>query len=124
MTTPRKLQLAQKIAEAVKSQCPTTVSELQSFLSLCNVFCRLVPCFKRLAFPLKEKLRKGELLQLELDTNKRKAVEALKDKLIAPTIVALPRLNGKFTIITDACDIQVGCVLLQEQEYKVLKPVG
>lgn len=41
-----------------------------------------------------------------------------------PPVLALPRLNGKFTINTDTCDTQVGCVLLQEKEDKVLKPIS
>lgn len=51
-------------------------------------------------------------------------MDALKIKFTMPPVLALPRLDGYYTIDTDACDAQVGRVQLQKQESKVLKPVG
>lgn len=66
----------------------------------------------------------GKPLRFKLDDKERKAVDVLKDKLIFPPILDLPRLNSKYTINTNACDTQMGRVLLQEQEEKLLKPTG
>lgn len=60
---------------------------------------------------------------IELNDEKRKAEDMLKNKLITPLVPALPRLNGKHTIDTDACDSRVRCILLQigTQGSKVLR---
>lgn len=62
------------------------------------------------------------LLQIGLNEVGKKAVGVLKDKLVAPPVLALPQLAGQYTIDTDACDTQIGCVILQEQEDKVSNP--
>lgn len=62
------------------------------------------------------KLKKGEPLRFKLEDTERKTVEAMKEKLTTPPVLALPQLNGQYTIDTDACDTQVGCELLQEHE--------
>lgn len=68
----------------------TSVSELRSFLGLCNVYKWFVPNFAPLAAPLKMKLKKGEPLQFWMDATEREAVDTLKEKLISPTALALP----------------------------------
>lgn len=41
-----------------------------------------------------------------------------KQKLRSPPILTLPKNSGQYTLPTDACDRQIGCVLLQiEQRY-------
>lgn len=50
------------------------------FLGLCNVYISFVSSFERLAASLNRKLKKGELLQFQLEKSERQAVEALKEK--------------------------------------------
>lgn len=50
-----------------------------------------------------------------LNETERKAFEELNNQLISPPVMALPKPKGKYTIDTDACDEQVGYVLLQTQ---------
>lgn len=45
-------------------------------------------------------------------------MDLLRDKLITPPVVTLPRLAGQCTTETDACDTKVGYVSLQEQKAK------
>ena len=58
------------------------------------------------------------------------AFESLKDKLVNPPILTLPKANfpkanRPLILDTDACDHQLGCVLLQQQEYsKTWLPLG
>lgn len=40
---------------------------------------------------------------------------ALHEKLISTPVLALPYTGGHNTLDTDACNVQVGCVQLQEQ---------
>lgn len=45
-----------------------------------------------------------------------------QDKLILLHVVLLPYAEGQMTLNTNACDVQVGIVLLQEQPAKARKP--
>ena len=123
---PGTLEIAPKATEAIKNlKPPKNVTELRSFLGLCNVFRRFVPNFSRIAAPLNKKLKKGEPQHFDhLTDEELSAMKDLQDKLITPPVLALPRPNGRITIDTDACAYQVGCVLLQEQEDQTVKPIG
>ena len=69
---------------------------------------------------------KGEPVQWSsLTEEEMKAFETLKAALISPQVLALPRAGFKYTLDTDACDVQIGCILLQDQpDSKTPKPVG
>lgn len=62
--------------------------------------------------------------KLVLDKQERQAVDKLKKRLINPLVLAVPRVNGHYTVDTDAANTQVKFMLLQEQEDKVQKPIG
>lgn len=47
-----------------------------------------------------------------------------KKKLISSPIPALFYAGGHFTLDTNACDVEVGCMPLQKQPDKTKKPVG
>ena len=47
----------------------------------------------------------------------------LRDVLVHPPVLALPRRDAPYTIDVDACDTQMGCTLLQEQPHSELKPM-
>lgn len=44
------------------------------------------------------------------------ALDGRKEKLISPLVLSLPGYNGQYTLDVDACNKQIGCVLLQEQK--------
>lgn len=78
------------------------MSKLGSFIGQCNVCCKFVPNFARLASPLNKKKKKGERQGFNLDDTECKAVNVLKKKLINQRVLTLPRLNDQYTIDTDA----------------------
>ena len=54
-----------------------------------------------------------------------KVFETLKDRLVNPPILTLPKENRPLILDTDACDHQLGCVLLEQQEdSKTWLPLG
>lgn len=53
-----------------------------------------------------------------------KALDVLKEKFISPPGLTLPKIKEQFTLFTDACDRQVGCVLLQKQKDSKDRLVG
>lgn len=88
------------------------------------MFCRLVANFTRIGFSLNKKLERGEHLRFELDNEKRKDVNIFKDKLGIPHSTALPHLHGKYIFDKDACETQMECDLLQNQEETCLNTIG
>ena len=123
---PGKLEVASKTVDAIRqARPPTDQTQLRSFLGMCNVYRRFVENFARIAAPLNKKLRKGEPFEFgHLNDAEHSAFLTLKDKLVNPPILALPRHNYHYTLDTDACEDQVGCVLLQEQPNGDKLPIG
>ena len=53
------------------------------------------------------------------------AFTTFKSQLINPRVLAIPKADRRYTLDTDACDYQVSCVLLQEQDEETNpKPIG
>jgi hypothetical protein len=123
---PGKLAVAEKNTLSLRTvQPPSTQSELRSFLGLCNVYRRFVPGFAKIASPLNALLRKGESPQLgPFNKDQLEAFMTLKERLINPPILSLPRSQGQYTLDTDASQDQIGCCLFEEQGEKKLKPIG
>jgi hypothetical protein len=120
------LSVSGKNTRALKTaKPPTTQTELRSFLGLCNVYRRFVPGFAKVAAPLNALLRKGESPQLgELTATQLQAFESLRDRLLSPPILALPKAEGQFILDTDASAEQIGCCLLQGQADGEKLPIG
>jgi RNase H-like domain found in reverse transcriptase len=70
-------------------------------------------------------LRKGESPQLgELTEIQRSSFETLRDCLLNPPILALPKAEGQFTLDTDASSDQICCCLFQEHQDSEKHPLG
>jgi RNase H-like domain found in reverse transcriptase len=94
-------------------------------LGLCNVYRRFVKGFAKIAAPLNILLRKGETPQLSpLSPEQVFAFDTLRASLLQPPILALPSIEGTFTLDTDASDHQLGCCLLQKQPDGTQNPIG
>lgn len=92
------------------------VTESPVLFSLCNVYRLLVSNFSQIA-PITKRLQKNQLYPFnDLTSEELDAQMTLKEKLISPPVLSLPRHEGRFIIYIDACDKRVGCVLLQEPE--------
>ena len=81
--------------------------------------------FAKIAAPLNSLLRKGESSRLNtLNEDQLRAFEALRQCLLTPPILALPKADGQFTLDTDASSDQIGCCLFQAQSDGKLHPLG
>lgn len=121
-----KLAVAEKNTDDLK-QCryPEKQTQLRSFLGMCNVYRRFVPNFARVAAPLNALLCKGNPPQLPTSTaEQEKAFNLLKDALVYPPILRLPRPDREYSVDTDACKDQIGCALMQTSEDGKRHPVG
>ena len=123
---PGNLEVAMKNCESIKqAKGPANQTELRSLLGMCNVHLRLVPNFACAAAPLNRKLTKGEPYASETLTDKEyEALQNLKDKIVRPPILALPRHGYPYALDTDGCEYQVGCTLLQQQPNADKTPIG
>lgn len=125
MITPVRLLNATKTAAAVRSLCcPTTTSKLRFFLGLRNIYYQFVPNISRVAAPLNKRLKKCEPTQFKINDKERRTLSNLKQNLILPSILALPRADGQFVTTSDVCDKQMFCDLQPEQEDGKFRMVG
>ncbi|CDF38384.1 unnamed protein product [Chondrus crispus] len=86
----------------------------KGFLGLCNVYRRFVPHYAKIAHPLNQLLKKGQPVDLEgFDEPCEKAFHKLKDAILAPPLLALPKKNLPYSVYTDASDYQIGAALFQ-----------
>lgn len=72
--------------------------------------------------PLIEKLKKEEQFNFgQLDPAAFKAFEKLKEFVASPPMLEFPQIGWVYTLFRDACDAQVGCVLMligdEEKEF-------
>lgn len=91
---------------------PSDVKELRSFLGLSGYYRKFVKHYAILARPLHDLLKKGTIFiwtQAHSDS-----FHAIKNALVAAPVLALPDFDKTFQLQTDASDLGVGAVLLQD----------
>lgn len=120
-----RIELAERTMDAItKLKNPTTQMEPNFFLGLCNAFSRFLPSFVRLTAPLDKTLRKYQPQTFGPFDEKEKPNDAsLARVLISPSVLALLKSTGQYTLDTDAGDKQIGCVLFQAKDYGGSHPV-
>ncbi|KAJ8050799.1 hypothetical protein HOLleu_04137 [Holothuria leucospilota] len=103
--------------EAIKqAKRPLTKTQLRSFLGLAGYYRRFIPNFAAVACPLTDCTKKGKPNKIVWEDSQEKAFRALKYKLTTQPILHLPNLQKEFILRSDASEIGVGAVLLQEDE--------
>jgi len=123
---PRQLHVHNKNVDALKhAKFPTTKTQLKSFLSMRNVYRRFVKDFAKRAKPL------NALTRAEIPPDQppptdmaMAAFEDLRNALLCPPVLVLPKANRKLVVDVDAFADQVGCTLLQEEPGELLHSVG
>jgi hypothetical protein len=123
---PGRLGVAEKNTTALRTApLPRTQTELRYFLGLCDVYRRFVPHFSTQAAPLNALLCKGIPPQLgPIPQDGSLALNTLRDRLLSPPVLALPRAKGQMGLDTDASDGQLDCCLLQLQPDCKPLPLG
>jgi len=102
----------------------TTRTQVRSFVGMCNVFCRFVSNFARMAAPLTDLMGSTAAFLVPFATPlQQQAFDRLKEALTTPPVLALPRRGRKDVLDVDACGTPVGASLLQEQDDGKLQPV-
>jgi hypothetical protein len=91
---------------------PSTAKELRSFLGLSGYYRKFVKNYGVLAKPLTNLLCKGVLFVWTDETER--AFQLLKEALITASVLSLPYFTKVFTVDTNASDVGIGAILLQD----------
>ena len=97
---------------------PRTITELRSFLGVCNVYRRSIRRLANIASPLNELLEgnppKNSPIP-ELDERQIRSFEQLKKAVMNPPVLSLPQLGLPYEIDADAREHQIGFTFFQYQ---------
>ena len=98
--------------DAVKTfPTPRSVTEVRSFLGLCNYYRRFVRDFAQIASPLNRLTRKS--VPFVWDESCQGAFQEMKNRLCSPPILAYPDFSQPFHLYTDASQHAIGYILGQ-----------
>ena len=106
---------------------PTTVTGIRKFTGAVGYFCHFIKNFSHITRPL-DNLTSCENSKLKnhpvtLTPTALEVFETLKKKCMTAPVLAFADLEKPFVLETDASEIGLGAMLLQEQEDKKLHPV-
>jgi len=114
-----------KIKSLAQVLPPRNQTERKSLLGMCNVHQRFIMDYAQITKPLtKPTSKKLPHVLPPLDAAQLAAFEYLKERLTSTPILAIPRRESLFILDADACAVQVGCTLLQQQPDKSILAVG
>ena len=95
---------------------PKTKTQVRSFLGLTGYYRDYIPNYSAVAAPLTDLTRNGRPNKVEWGSAQEKAFKDLKGALVSPLLLRLPDVKKEFVLRTDASDVGIGAVLLQEHE--------
>jgi hypothetical protein len=113
-----------KILAVAEWPPPKNVKELKSFLGLSGYYRKFVKHYAIISKPLIELLKKHHVFHWTSD--QEVAFNTLTTTLITAPVLAFPNFDIPFAVETDASDLGVGAVLLQDKHPLtfISKPLG
>ena len=98
-------------------------TQVRSFIGLTVYYREYIPHYSTIASPLTDLTKKGEPKKVRWQEPQEKAYTSLKAMLTSAPILRIPDVKKPFVLRTDASDVGLGAVLLQEYDGK-LYPVS
>jgi RNase H-like domain found in reverse transcriptase len=122
---PHRLQVLGKALDSIsKALPPSNKTQIRSFPGLCGVYSRFVPNYASIAKPLTALTKMGSPENVFSTEEELQAFEKLMASLLASPRLSLPRVERPYAIETDASEAQIGCVLQQEDDQGIWRPLG
>ncbi|KAH3717167.1 hypothetical protein DPMN_059947 [Dreissena polymorpha] len=106
----------QKVTSIAQAERPRTKTELRSFLGLVGYYRKFIPNFAAVAVPLTDLTKKGKPNTLVWESPHERAFKELKERVTMSPILRMADLGKPFILRTDASNVGLGAVLLQEHE--------
>ena len=106
----------QKVLDAPR---PQTKTQVRAFLGLTGFYREYIPAYAEIAVPLTDLTKKGKPNLVEWDRSHDEAFRTLKHKIAMKPVLKLPDTEKPFVLRTDASDLGVGAMLMQEHEGKL-----
>ena len=103
-----------KARDIVEARRPETKKQIRSFLGMVGFYRRFIPQFAEIALPLTNLTKKGNPNKLVWEGEHQRAFERLRSYMVSTPILRLPDLEKGFTLRTDASNVGIGAVLMQE----------
>ncbi|XP_038057353.1 uncharacterized protein LOC119728962 [Patiria miniata] len=105
-----------KVDQVLKAERPRTKKQVRSFLGLVGFYRKFIPNFSAIAAPLSDLTKKGNPNKVNWSDAQDVAFETLKRRVASAPILHLPNFDKQFILQTDASDIGIGAVLMQEED--------
>ncbi|KAK7089134.1 hypothetical protein V1264_024611 [Littorina saxatilis] len=102
---------------------PETKKEVRAFLGLAGFYRKYVSDYANLSAPLTDLTKKGLPERVVWNEECEEAFTKLKQSLVCKPVLLLPDIDKPYTVRSDASDIAIGAVLLQDQGQG-LQPVA
>ena len=103
-----------KVDKILKTSTPQSKKEIRSFLGLVGYYRRFIPNFSAIAAPLSDLTKGGKPNRLVWGEAQERAFCTLKRRLATAPILRLPDPSKTFILRTDASNIGIGAVLIQQ----------
>jgi len=101
-----------KVQEVLDWKAPTSVHEIQSFLSLAGYYRRFISDFSKIPKPMTKLLQKD--VKFVWSQECEVAFNALRHFLTTAPVLAQPGIEEPFDVFCDASGTGLSCVLMQE----------
>ena len=108
--------LLKKIQETER---PSAKKQIRSFIGLTSFYRKYIPNFSEIALPLTDLTRKGQPSKAEWGEPQEKAYMTLKALLAKPPILKLLDFSKQVVLRTDASDLGIAAILMQEHDKKM-----
>ena len=102
------------IAKIKCAPSPLSKKEVRSFLGLTGFYRDYIPNYASIAAPLTDATKKNAPNKVVWEDQQESAYKALKNCLIRNPVLKLPDMSKDFVLRTDASDVGVGAVLMQD----------
>ena len=106
----------QKTLQILELKVPKTKKQVQSLLGLMGYYRKFVHNYAELTAPLTALVRKGSPAKVVWSEECEKSLNEIKEIFSKKPVLILPDFEQTFVVRTDASDIGIGAMLLQERQ--------